>query len=113
MIFRLKIVCSYQICQRRVSLVIERFFPVTTTRLRFSCEFTFTLRSFWGGGVFDYSPTYLVVSAGCEGFIIFVVFFGPLVPYAYDLSLRAFLGERSLGFYLDGPFGMLGIGGVI
>ena len=64
-------------------------------------------------GVFESSPTCLVGSAGSEGFIIFGVFFGPLVPCAYDLSLRASSGESLLGFSLVGPLVMLGVVGVI
>ena len=52
-------------------------------------------------------------SAGSKGFLIFGGFFGPLVPCAYDFSLRASLGGRSLGLSLAGPLGMLIIGGVI
>ena len=67
--------------------------PGNSPRLKFSYEFSFTLSSFWGDRVFDSSPTCLVGCAGSEGFTIFGVLFGPLVPCAYDFSLKASLGE--------------------
>ena len=100
-------VCSFQICQRRVSLVYERSPPCSTPRLRFYCEFSFTLSYFLGYGVFESYPTCLVVSAGSEGFLIFGFFFGPLVPCECYFPLRDSLGERSLGFSLAGLLFML------
>ena len=49
---------------------MRSFFYGSTLRLRFSCEFSFTLSSFLGDRFFDSSPTFLVVSAGSEGFLI-------------------------------------------
>ena len=64
MICRRQRVCSCQSFQRRVSLVREKFFPGFTPRLMFSCEFSFALISFLGGGVFESSTTFLLGSTG-------------------------------------------------
>ena len=66
------------------------FYP----KLSFFCKFSFTLSYFWGGGVFESSPTCLVGSAGSESSLILRVLFAPLVPCAYDFSLRASSGEH-------------------
>ena len=44
------------------------------------------------GGVFESFPTFLVGSAGSEGFLIFWGFFGPLFPCVYDFFPKGFLG---------------------
>ena len=89
------------------------FFPGSSPKLSFSCGFSFTLISFSRGAFFESSHTCLVGSTGSEGFLILGFFFGTFFPCAYDFSLRASSGERSLGLSLDGPLGMLVIGGVI
>ena len=113
MICSLQRVCICQSCQRRVILVHEISPPGSTTRLRFSCKFSFILSFFWRGGDFECSPTCLVGSIGSEGFLISGGFLGTLVPCAYYLSLRDYLGGHSLGLSLNGLLGKIRIVGVI
>ena len=95
------------------SLVCGSSPPGYTPRLSFYCEFSFTLSYFLGDIVFESSTNCLVGREGSEGFLIFGVFFDPLVPCAYDFYLRASLGEHSVWLSLDGPLCILRIGGVI
>ena len=64
---------------------------------------------FFGGGVLELSVTCLVGSAGYEKVLIFGFLFRPLVPCTYVFYIRDSLGKSSFGYYLAGPFGMLGI----
>ena len=89
------------------------FFPGSTSRLIFSCGFSFNLNYFLGGGVFESSPTCRMGNAESENFLILGGLFGPLVPCAYYFSLRYPSEEHLLGLYLSGPLVMLSIGGVI
>ena len=89
------------------------FSPGSNPRLMFSCEFSFTLSYLGWGRVFESSPNSLAVSVGSDGFLILGGLFGLLDPCAYDLSLRASSGERSLELSLVGPLSMIRIGGVI
>ena len=56
---------------------------------------------------FDLTVSCPVRIPGSEKVPIFGVFFRPLVPCAYDFSIRATLGKSSFGLYLDGPFGIM------
>ena len=52
-------------------------------------------------------------SVGSGGILIFGVFSRPVVPFAYNFSIRASLGVNLYWLSLDGPLGMLVIGGII
>ena len=92
---------------------MRSFFYGSTLRHRFSCEFSFTLSSFSRDRIL-LSPLLLVLwevrGLRFSNFWGFLCSFGPLVLCAYDLSLRAYLGGRSLGLSLAGPLVILGIG---
>ena len=88
-------------------------FPGTLPRLMFCCELSFSLSSFSGDWVFDITVSCLERSAGSEKVLIFGVFFRPLVPFAYYFSIRATLGKSLFGLSLDGPLGIMGIGGFL
>ena len=89
MICSLQRVYICQICHMRVSLVRGKFPPGSAPRFRFSCEISFTLNYFLGGGVLGSSPNCIVGSAESEGFLILWGLFGPFVPCAFILYLRA------------------------
>ena len=92
---------------------MRSFFYGSTLRLRFSCEFSFTLSSFSGDRIL-LSPLLLVLwevqGLSFSNFWGFLCSFGPLFLCAYDLSLRDSLGGRSLGLSLAGPLVILVIG---
>ena len=67
------------------------------------------MNSFSWDGVFDISVTCLVGSVGSEKVLIFGFLFRPLVPCTYVFYIRDSLGKISFGYYLAGPFGILGI----
>ena len=72
-------------------------FPGTLPRLMFCCELSFSLGYFSGDWGFDLTVSCLVRSAGSEKVLVFGGFFRPLVPCAYDFSIRETLGKSLFG----------------
>ena len=79
----------------------------------FCCELSLSLSYFSGDWEFDLNVSCIVISSGSEKVLIFVVFFRPLVPCVYELSIRATLGKSLLGLCLDRRLGIMGIEGFL